>query len=78
MFCSGADKFSFSAHHYTQKLLQEAKHQEDIVDQNTTVLSIDGYMRGTGTASCGPDTLPQYTFDAKDGLAFEFTLKPIV
>jgi len=78
MFCAGTSKFSFSVHHYTQKLLQEAKHQEDLFDQNTTALSIDGFMRGAGTASCGPDTLPQYTFDAKDGLAFNFIMLPII
>lgn len=70
------DKFSFSIHHYTQKLLQKALHQEDICDQNTTFVSIDGFMRGTGSASCGPDTLPQYTFSAKEGLEFAFRLSP--
>lgn len=78
MFCAGKSRFSFNVHHYTQKLLQQAKHQEDLFDQNTTVLSIDGYMRGAGTASCGPDTLPQYTFEAKDGLAFDFIILPII
>lgn len=70
------DKFSFSIHHYTQKLLQKALHQEDLSDQNTTFVSIDGFMRGTGSASCGPKTLPQYTFSAKEGLAFAFRLSP--
>jgi len=78
MFCCSKNKFSFSVHNYTQRLLQEAKHQEDLCDQNTTVLNIDGFMRGAGTASCGPDTLPKYTFDAKDGLEFEFIMTPVV
>ncbi len=77
-FCCTTNKFSFNVHNYTQKMLQNAKHQEDICDQNTTVLSIDGYLRGAGTASCGPDTLPQYTFDAKDGLTFEFIMMPVI
>lgn len=70
------EKFSFSIHHYTQKLLQTALHQEDLFDQDTTFVSIDGFMRGTGSSSCGPDTLPQYTFSAKEGLAFAFRLSP--
>lgn len=70
------NNFSFSIHHYTQKLLQKAQHQEDLLDQNTTFVSIDGFMRGTGSSSCGPDTLPQYTFNAKDGLEFAFRLSP--
>lgn len=71
------DKFSFSIHHYSQKLLETALHQEDLFDQNTTFISIDGFMRGTGSSSCGPDTLPQYTFSAKEGLEFAFRLSPI-
>lgn len=70
-------RFSFSAHHYTQKLLQNAKHQEDLKDENTTALSINAYYRGTGTASCGPDTLPQYTFDASKKLNLTFAIAPI-
>lgn len=78
MYCYSKNKFSFNIHNYTQKLLQEAKHQEDLYNQNTTVLSIDGFLRGAGTASCGPDTLPEYTFDAKDGLEFEFIMMPVI
>ena len=77
MFCCSINKFSFSVHNYSQKMLQDAKHQEDLADQNTTVLSIDGFMRGAGTASCGPDTLPKYTFDAKNCLEFEFFMLPV-
>ncbi|NLP47617.1 MAG: hypothetical protein GX345_01575 [Clostridiales bacterium] len=69
--------FSFSTRPYTQKLLQGATHREDIKDEATTVLSIDGFMRGTGTSSCGPDTLAPYVIDAKDGLEFEFYMLPI-
>lgn len=77
MFLRDKEFFSFSAHHYTQKLLQGAKHQEDLTDQNITAISIDGFMRGTGTSSCGQDTLPKYRIDAEDGLEFSFYIKPI-
>lgn len=69
---------SISAHNYTQRLLQHAAHREDVYNQHTTFLSIDGFLRGTGTASCGPDTLPRYTFDAKDGLSFTFFIQPVL
>ena len=69
--------FSFSAREYTQKLLVKAKHREDLHDENTTVLSIDGFMRGTGTGSCGQDTLPKYRFSAENGIGFCFSMKPI-
>jgi len=77
LFLAQGAPFSFSVHNYTQTLLQNAKHREDVYDQNTTVLCIDGFMRGTGTSACGPDTLEQYIIDAKDGLSFEFIVKPL-
>ncbi len=78
LFCNSKGNFSFSAHHYTQQLLDEAKHEEDLHDEDTTVISIDGFMRGTGTASCGQDTLKQYQFSVQDGLKFRFSILPII
>ena len=75
---AGDKPFSFNVRPYTQKMLSDAKHREDLVDQHTTVLEIDGFIRGTGTASCGQDTLPQYRFSAKDGLSFRFRISPIL
>ncbi len=77
LFCNSKGNFSFSAHHYTQKLLNAAKHQEDLHDEGTTVISIDGYIRGAGTASCGEDALKPYRFSAKNGLKFRFSILPI-
>lgn len=77
LICNSKGNFSFSAHHYTQGLLAKAKHQEDLHDENTTVVSIDGYVRGAGTASCGPDTLEKYRFSVKNGLKFRFSIFPI-
>ncbi len=68
--------FNFNARSFTQKLLQNAKHQEDLHDENTTVINIDGYTRGTGTASCGPDILPQFEVDGSKGLEFTFYMMP--
>lgn len=73
----GVPKFSFSVHNYTQALLCSAKHREDLRPQNTTFLSIDGFMRGAGSNACGPDALEKYRFVFKDGLMFQFAVKPI-
>ncbi len=77
--CFGAlDKpFSFNVRPFTQKLLSDAKHREDLHDEHTTVLNIDGFVRGAGTSSCGQDTLPQYRISAKNGLSFRFSLSPV-
>ena len=68
--------FNFNVRTFTQKLLQNAKHQEDLHDENTTVINIDGLTRGTGTASCGPDILPQFEVDGSKGLEFTFYMMP--
>ena len=68
--------FNFNARTFTQKLLQNAKHQEDLHNENTVVINIDGFTRGTGTASCGPDILPQFEVDGSKGLEFTFYMMP--
>ena len=68
--------FNFNARPYSQKLLQNAKHREDLHDENTTVINIDGFTRGTGTASCGPDILPKFEVDGSKGLKFSFYMMP--
>lgn len=73
----GAPKFNFSVHEYTQSLLCEAKHREDLHAQNTTFLSIDGFMRGAGSNACGPDALEQYRFAFKDRIAFRFVMQAV-
>ena len=73
----GAPKFSFSAHDYTQKILCAARHREDVIHEDTTFVSIDGFVRGTGTASCGQDTLTKYSFVLDDTIEFRFAMKPI-
>lgn len=73
----GAPKFSFSVHNYTQALLCDAKHREDVRPQNTTFLSIDGFMRGAGSNACGPDVLEKYRFTFKKELEFKFIFRPI-
>ncbi|MBQ6707478.1 MAG: hypothetical protein IJM97_00860 [Clostridia bacterium] len=79
LLVSAVDKaFSFSVHNYTQELLQQANHREDIVDQHTTAICIDGYYRGTGTASCGPLTLDKYCLPEEESLNFSFSIKPII
>lgn len=71
-------KFSFSVHNYTQASLVKAQHREDLKDENTTFVSIDGFHRGAGTNSCGPDTLEKYRFVFDYEIRFKFTIKPIV
>jgi beta-galactosidase len=43
--------------------LAAATHDIDVVPVAETVIHIDAAHRGLGTASCGPDTLPEYRLD---------------
>jgi beta-galactosidase len=55
-----SELLEFTASHYTAHDLYAAHHTYDLTPRPETVLSLDIHQRGLGTASCGPDTLPQY------------------
>ncbi len=75
-FAYDDEYFNFNVREFSQKLLQNAAHQEDLHDENTVVVNIDGFTRGTGTNSCGPDILPQFEIDGSKGLEFSFYMIP--
>lgn len=50
----------FSATNYRSEELYAAANQADLVARRELVVHLDVAHRGLGTASCGPDTLPQY------------------
>ena len=49
-----------SATHHRATDLAAAGHDIDLVARPETIVHIDAAHRGLGTASCGPDTLPEY------------------
>ncbi len=69
-------KFNFNVHNYSQEMLFNANHREDIQDQKATFVTLDGYTRGIGTGSCGPKTLDKYLIDASKELTFNFIIAP--
>ena len=52
--------FGFSVLDHSVAAIDAAEHDVDLVRDDATHLHLDAHMRGLGTASCGPDTLPQY------------------
>ena len=69
--------FSFSVRHCTQDSLDDATHDEEIQWVDSTVLSLDGFMRGTGTGICGPDTRAEYRLNLEERLpSLTFTVVP--
>lgn len=75
-FAFDDDYFNFNVREFSQKLLQDAKHQEDLHSEHTVAVNIDGFTRGSGTASCGPDVLPQFVVDGSKELEFSFYMMP--
>jgi beta-galactosidase len=49
-----------SAMHFRAEDLAAAKHDVELKPRPETVIHLDAAHRGLGTASCGPDTLPEY------------------
>jgi beta-galactosidase len=49
-----------SASHLTATDLDAATHDTELVPRAETYVHVDAAHRGLGTASCGPDTLPEY------------------
>ena len=52
-----------SATHLRAADLADATHFVDLKPRAETVVHLDVAHRGLGTASCGPDTLPEYRID---------------
>ena len=72
------DFFSFGVHDYTEECICKAEHIEDLVHGEVTSLNIDGFLRGTGSNSCGPNTLKKYRIVLDDELKFAFFMKPVL
>jgi beta-galactosidase len=49
-----------SATHYRAADLAAATHDVELTPRPETIVHLDAAHRGLGTASCGPDTLPEY------------------
>lgn len=70
--------FTFNVHNHSNETLRKAKHIEDIKNDKLVSLNIDGFVRGTGTNSCGPNALEEYRVNFKDELKFGFYLVPVL
>jgi beta-galactosidase len=66
-----------SATHFRAADLAAAGHDVDLVPRAETVIHLDAAHRGLGTASCGPDTLPQY-IPGPGTYRWSWTLEPVV
>lgn len=59
------DEFSFSALPYSASMLTEIKHDWELPESDGTYLSLDYYMNGIGSNSCGPKLAEKYQVPKK-------------
>ena len=71
-----ADSFSLSASHYTPEKLTETAHNFELVPDRDTTVIIDYRNAGIGSASCGPELLPEYRISENE-INFAFNIKPM-
>jgi beta-galactosidase len=65
-----------SATHFRATDLDQARHDVELKPVAGTVVQLDAAHRGLGTASCGPDTLPEYLV-GPGSYRWAWTLEPI-
>ncbi|MBN1411324.1 MAG: discoidin domain-containing protein [Spirochaetales bacterium] len=73
----GGPTIGFNAHHFTPWASENAKHPYNLTRENNITFRLIHRSRGVGSASCGPDTLPQYKIPANQSFNFTYRLVPI-
>lgn len=70
-------RFSFSAHHYTQEALTKAAHTYELHNEDLTEICIDGVMGPLGSNSCGPEPLDEDRLYFRQAQSFRLYLAPV-
>jgi len=70
------DGFSFTAHEYTDKALDEATHTNELEVCDETIISIDYRQCGVGSNICGPAPMEQYKLYLNEPAEYSFVMKP--
>ena len=70
------EHFSFNASHYMPEDLAKAKHNEELVPREETVVHIDYKMMGVGSSACGPELSKTYCISS-GVFKFNFTMEPM-
>ncbi|MBQ8392245.1 MAG: glycoside hydrolase family 2 [Clostridia bacterium] len=73
---SGRDKFELNVSEYSIDQLWRAKHTDEIGESYATHVRVDYKVSGIGSASCGPDIMPEFRLSEKN-IKFGFDLELI-
>lgn len=66
--------FQFSAIPYADNIIDKAKHQNEVKPDGMVTVHLDAAQAGVGTATCGPDVLPEYRV-AVEPASLQFNLQ---
>ncbi len=74
---SSKDRLGFSALHFTDESIWNAKHdfQLNEIRKPEIYLNLDCIQQGVGNASCGPLPLPEYMIPANANLGYSFRIE---
>lgn len=75
-FTAEGKAFGLNVNHYTEEKLASLKHIVDYVDDDATIVNVDGFLRGSGSGSCGPGPEKHYLIPNRS-LRFSFAITPI-
>ncbi len=65
-----------SAHHFTDRDLEQARHTSELKRRDEITLNLDYGQSGLGSAACGPGRLEKYQLKAED-VHFSVRLRPL-
>ncbi|MFV0331286.1 MAG: beta-galactosidase small subunit [Dysgonomonas sp.] len=73
------DKLNFSALHFSDKELWNARHDFNLdnIRKPQTYLNLDCIQQGLGNASCGPLPLEEYMIPENTPLSYSFRIEPL-
>ncbi len=76
---SSKDRLSFSALHFTDNELWQAKHDFmlDEIRKPEVYLNLDCIQEGVGNASCGPVTLSEYMIPNGQNISYSFRVESV-
>lgn len=79
MFIADGKAFNFNCIDTTLDNLEDSQHLEDLKIKDANTVNIDGFMRGLGSNSCGPDTLKKYKMilNKKNKFQYSFIIKTV-
>ncbi|MDE6189884.1 MAG: hypothetical protein K2G37_06340 [Clostridia bacterium] len=77
-FMGNATEFNFNANRYDDKTIAQSKHAFELKPLAKNVVRIDGFVRGVGSNSCGPDTRAEFRHTSKEDISYSFRIKAIV